>query len=435
MKKKIAFVLALIMILAVALSACGNAKPSGKTVTKDSLIGAYRKKAEESSSAAYKILIDMKIGVSAVGQSQNMEMSGELDVETTQDAAHISGSVTGNTQGQTETSKIETYSIKNGDAFDVYTFSDGNWVKQTSPVAVKGDIQAMLALHDPSAMEMTETDTEYLVNGTLSLAEAFDALKNYMGGFDEIGGMEFDLSSLDLKGVEPAKTIYHFDKQTKEPTAVDLDMTDSVKGLMEQLVKSLTGSLMPENTSGIDISSLIKINAEKLVISVKDIVFGKDIRIELPEEAKKASEVPSYDGQATAMKDFYVEELKISLPDTFEEEDVTGYTKAFFDNYSAVLVLREDKADLANYAENMDEYVKLVVSANESRGISEPVYVNGRPTFEYDATANDVTYRYYTTLYESDEAFWIVQFASMKQAYDVFRNLYVQFSDNVVFAH
>ena len=212
-------------------------------------------------------------------------------------------------------------------------------------------------------------------------------------------------------------------------------MTDCAKGLMEQLVKSLTGSLMPENTSGIDISSLIKINAEKLVISVKDIVFGKDIRIELPEEAKKASEVPSYDGQATAMKDFYVEELKISLPDTFEEEDVTGYTKAFFDNYSAVLVLREDKADLANYAENMDEYVKLVVSANESRGISEPVYVNGRPTFEYDATANDITYRYYTTLYESDEAFWIVQFASMKQAYDVFRNLYVQFSDNVVFAH
>ena len=433
MKKKIAFVLALIMILAVALSACGNAKPSGETVTKDSLIGAYRKKLEESGSAAYKILIDMKIGVSAVGQSQNMEMTGEMDVETTQDAAHISGSVTGNTQGQTQTSKIETYSIKNGDAFDVYTFSDGNWVKQTSPVAVKGDIQAMLALHDPSSMDMTETDTEYLVNGTLSLAEAFDALKNYISGYDQIG--EFDLSSLDLKSVDPAKTIYHFDKKTKEPTAVDLDMTDCAKGLMEQLVKSLTGSLMPENTSGIDISSLIKINAEKLVISVKDIVFGKDIRIELPEEAKKASEVPSYDGQATAMKDFYVEELKISLPDTFEEEDVTGYTKAFFDNYSAVLVLREDKADLANYAENMDEYVKLVVSANESRGISEPVYVNGRPTFEYDATANDITYRYYTTLYESDEAFWIVQFASMKQAYDVFRNLYVQFSDNVVFAH
>lgn len=439
MKRRTALILALIMILAVALSACGSSdpKPSKDAVTKDALIGSYRDRMENFKSCVYKIVMEMKIGVSALGQSQNIEMSGDLDVETTQEAAHVSGSVSANATGETQTTKVETYSIKNGDSYDIYTLSDGKWIRQTSSVNVKGDIQSILALHDPSNMEMKETDTEYVVTGTISLAEAFDALKSYMGGFDDLSGMGIDLSSLDLTNVEAAKTTYHFDKSTQEPTGVDIDMTDSVKSLMEQLVKALAGSLTSEGTSGIDLSSFIKINAEKLVISLKDIVFDKDIKIELPEAAKNASEVPSDDSGEydSEMTDHYVEEMKISLPGAFQEDEVSGYSAAFYDNYTAVLVLREDKADLANYADNMEEYLQLVMKANESKGIQEPVYENGRPTFEYDAAANGVTYRYYTVAYESDEAYWLVQFACMKDIYEILKPLYETYADTVIFAH
>ena len=441
MKKRIAFILALIMILAVALSACGTTTPKTPEkapVTKEALIGGYKNKAEQSKSGSYTVAMDAKLAVSAMGQSQNMEMTSEMKVEATKEAAHISGTVSTTINGQTENGNVDAYSIKSGDGFDVYTLTDGKWNKTRAAVNVDGNVQAVLSMQDVSSMTMTETDNDYIVEGKVALAEVFDALKNYLGGMDELGDFGSDLSKMDLKGVDPAKVTYHFSKETQEPTGVDIDMADCMNGLMQQLIKQAAGlgqQVGGDSGLNVDLSAFIKMEAERFTISMKDIVFDKDIKIELPEEVKNASEQGSNNGKATEMKDFYVEEMKISLPDTFEEEDVEGYTKAFFDNYTVVLVLREDKADLENYAGNMDEYLQLVKKANESKGIKEIVSENGRPTFEYDYAADAATYRYYTVVYESDEAFWLVQFAGAKEIYDVFKPLFAQYADTVVFAH
>lgn len=437
MKRKAAFILALMMVLCAVLSACGNTtpKPSAKDpVTKDALIGGYLKKAQAAKGGAYKILMDIKMNVSALGQSQTIEMSADMDIESTEDAAHISGKATVNTEGKPQTETIETYTVKGADGFDVYTCTDGEWYKYHTDMSVKSDIQAVLTVQDTSSMEMTETDTEYLVTGTVPLAEVFDAIKNYIGGYEDIGGLGFDLSSLDLKGVEPAKTTYHFDKTTEEPTGVDIDMADCMKSLVEQLIKALAGSLSGESgMSGIDLSSFIKIEAEKFTISLTNLQFDKEIKITLPDAAKNATEIKEEPEIPDGYGLFGVNELNMWLPSEFESMDVEGYTGAYGSNYALVLILEEEKSILVGYADKMDEYVNLVVQANKSKGVTGADYENGRPIFEYTMTSDGVTYAYYTSAYESEDAFWLVQFACYESDYATLRPLFVQWADSVTF--
>ncbi len=441
MKKRIALILALIMVLCVVLSACGSTtpKPAVKDpVTKEALLGGYKKKAEQSNGGSYTMSMDAKIAMSVMGQAQDMEMSTEMKVETNKDAAHISGTTSTAVAGQTEKANMDIYSIKSGDGFDVYTNTDGTWYKTRANVNVDGNVQAVLSMQDVSSMAMTETDKDYIVEGKVALAEVFSALKNYMGGFDEMEDLGFDLGSMDLKNVDPAKVTYHFDKNTQEPTGVDIDMADCMNSLMQQLIKQAAGlgqQVGGDSGLNIDLSAFIKMEAEKFNISIKDIVFDKNIKIELPEAAKNAAEAPVIGptGVPSGYEEFEVDEMRLYLPSGFSEEQAEGYTKAFTDGANVVLVLKEEKSLFGNYASNMEEYIQLVAEANKSRGITEVQYENGRPTFEYEYAANGNTYKYYTSLYESDEAYWIVQFASLKQYYDKLRASFVNMADIVSF--
>ena len=439
MKRKIAFILALIMVLCVALSACGDtSKPAKDPVTKESLLVGYKTRTEQTNGGSYTMSMDAKIAMTLMGQAQDMEMTAEMKVESNKDSAHISGTTSTAVAGQSEKVGMDIYSIKSGDGFDVYTNTDGTWYKSHANVNVDGNVQSVLSMQDVSTMEMTETEKEYVVEGKVALAEVFNALKNYMGSFDGLEGLGFDPDSLDLKNVDPAKVTYHFDKNTQEPTGVDIDMSGCMNSLMEELLKTASGlgnQIGGNSGINIDLSAFIKMEVERFNISIKDMVFDKDIKIELPEAAKNAQETPFNGGEATDLMDFYVEEMKISLPEDFEESEAGGYTAVFANEDTAVLVIREDKADLEDYVKDMEEYVQLVLSANESRGVKDVVYETGRPTFEYDYTASNATYRYYTVVYESDEAFWLVQFACAKDNYDAYKPSFVQFADMVVFAH
>jgi hypothetical protein len=179
----------------------------------------------------------------------------------------------------------------------------------------------------------------------------------------------------------------------------------------------------------------MKMEAERFNISIKDIVFDKNIKIELPEAAKNAAEVQVIGpvNVPAGYEEFEVDEMSLYLPSGFSEEQAQGYTKAFTDGTNVVLVLKEEKSLFGNYASNMEEYIQLVAEANKSRGITEVQYENGRPVFEYEYTSGSNTYKYYTSLYESDEAYWIVQFACLKQTYDKLRASFANMADIVSF--
>ena len=109
---------------------------------------------------------------------------------------------------------------------------------------------------------------------------------------------------------------------------------------------------------------------------------------------------------------FSTEELSIKLNDSFKATDYTGYTKCFENQDTAIFVLREDKSLLGGVTITLDEYAQLCRKSNEGRNPGEITKDGSIPVFEYDFTNPDtkVNYHYYTTMHESEKAFWLVQF-------------------------
>ena len=134
-------------------------------------------------------------------------------------------------------------------------------------------------------------------------------------------------------------------------------------------------------------------------------------------------------------KAFSVEEMFITLNDTFTEAKFEGYTKAFDSRNVAVFVLREDKSLLGGVEISLAEYADLTRAANAGRGPGEVKNEDGLTFFEYDYYGNDGTtiYSYLTTMFESDQAFWLVQFACDQTQWDKLRPEMVKYAQSVTF--
>ncbi len=118
-------------------------------------------------------------------------------------------------------------------------------------------------------------------------------------------------------------------------------------------------------------------------------------------------------------KDFAVEELSIKLNDSFKATDYEGYTKCFENSDTAIFVLREDKSLLGGVSITLDQYAELCKTANAARNPGAIAKEGSVPVFEYDFTNPDskVQYHYYTTMHESEKAFWLVQFVCESSKY------------------
>ena len=134
-------------------------------------------------------------------------------------------------------------------------------------------------------------------------------------------------------------------------------------------------------------------------------------------------------------KEFHVSEMVITLTDAFEEAEFEGFNKAFDSRKAAVFVLREDKALLGGVKISLAEYADLTRAANVNRGPSEIKNEDGLVYFEYDYYGADGTtiYSYLTSLYESDQAFWLVQLACKQTEWEKMRPEFVKYAQSVTF--
>ena len=133
------------------------------------------------------------------------------------------------------------------------------------------------------------------------------------------------------------------------------------------------------------------------------------------EETPAAEETP-----ADNEKVFACEEMRITLTDDFtEEESINSYTGVFESSECAIFVLREDKYYFGDI--DLDDYADMVLEANKNAGreVGELHRKDGIPLFEYEFTNDSTgqTFKYYTTVFESDDAFWLVQFTCYSDDY------------------
>lgn len=139
-----------------------------------------------------------------------------------------------------------------------------------------------------------------------------------------------------------------------------------------------------------------------------------------------------------AAKTFSDEGLQITLTDDFSKQSVDGYTVCYAADTALVLALHETQDQFAAAGVEdvtLEQYAELVMQANSDK---EPVTgddINGNPTllYNYYNEDQDVEYRYLTVLYQADDGFWMVQFASAKDDFDTYEPSFVEAAKSVNF--
>ena len=134
-------------------------------------------------------------------------------------------------------------------------------------------------------------------------------------------------------------------------------------------------------------------------------------------------------------KDFSSNGMTITLTDEFVKTDVENYIVAYDSKNVAVFALKEAFA-LADGFQNytLEQYGNFVLK-NNNLSASELQNLDGLTEFEYEFTnpnTND-TYKYFSFVYKADDAFWLVQFATLTENVNEYRAQILEWAKTVSF--
>ena len=119
------------------------------------------------------------------------------------------------------------------------------------------------------------------------------------------------------------------------------------------------------------------------------------------------------------LKVFSDEGIAITLTDNFRQIEASNYTLCYDSSKVAVFALREEFSLAEGFSDlTLTEYANLVSNNNKDSGreVSELKTIDGLTYFQYDFVnqAEKSTYSYYTFIFKEENAFWLVQFATLK---------------------
>lgn len=135
-------------------------------------------------------------------------------------------------------------------------------------------------------------------------------------------------------------------------------------------------------------------------------------------------------------KVFSGEGMSIVLTDSFYESDMeSGYTVVYDSANVAVFALKEDFS-LIEGGENytLEQYGEAVLISN-SMTDTEYQHTDGLTYFTYDATnpETNVDYTYNAFVFKADDAFWLVQFATLKEEADTYHPQIIEWAKTISF--
>ena len=134
-------------------------------------------------------------------------------------------------------------------------------------------------------------------------------------------------------------------------------------------------------------------------------------------------------------KDFSSNGMTITLTDEFRKADVEQYTVAYDSKKVAVFALKEEFS-LADGFQNytLEQYGDLVIQ-NNNLSSSKIENIEGLTTFEYESTNPDTkdTYKYFSFVYKTNDAFWLVQFATLTENVDEYSSKIFEWAKTISF--
>lgn len=134
-------------------------------------------------------------------------------------------------------------------------------------------------------------------------------------------------------------------------------------------------------------------------------------------------------------KDFSSNGMTITLTDEFKKTDVEKYTVAYDSKNVAVFALKEEFT-LADGFQNctLEQYGDLVIQ-NNNLSSSKIENIEGLTTFEYEFTNPNTkdTYKYFSFVYKTNDAFWLVQFATLTENVDEYSSKIFEWAKGISF--
>ena len=130
-------------------------------------------------------------------------------------------------------------------------------------------------------------------------------------------------------------------------------------------------------------------------------------------------------------KEFTVSDLTITLTNKFVEKDVIGFTSTYQSTDVLVFVLEEDK-DQLNSGLTLEKYAKLILEVNKLDDVDyeeEDDYIY----FEYTKDVSGKDYYYYARTYETEDSFWLIQFACFESKQDKLFDDIEKYADSIEF--
>ncbi|MBO5006616.1 MAG: hypothetical protein J6C89_04140 [Clostridia bacterium] len=137
-------------------------------------------------------------------------------------------------------------------------------------------------------------------------------------------------------------------------------------------------------------------------------------------------------------KTFSCNEISITLTKEFRDFDYSDGVYDFVYETKKVCVfgLKEKFSEFPEVKDfTVEEYGNFLIIINELKD-TELEEENGITSFEYDAYNSEVDsyYHYYVCLYPRDDAFWVVQFATLSKDFEKYRSDIAEWARSVDFS-
>ena len=134
-------------------------------------------------------------------------------------------------------------------------------------------------------------------------------------------------------------------------------------------------------------------------------------------------------------KDFSSSGMAITLTDEFIKADAKDYTIAYDSKNVAVFALKEAFALADGFQDYTLEQYRNLELQNNNLSSSKIEDKEGLIGFEYEFTNPDTkdTYKYFSFVYKSNDAFWLVQFATLTENVDEYSSKIIEWAKTISF--
>lgn len=153
---------------------------------------------------------------------------------------------------------------------------------------------------------------------------------------------------------------------------------------------------------------------------VSGFLFTSDFFDKTPEP-----ETFSYDG------------MYVTLTDAFDETDMENFTVTYTSDDVAMFALKEEFSLAEGFGDRtLEQYADLVIENNNLE--SAEVKTSGEQTcfeYEYLNPETDETYCYFAYVYKTNDAFWLIQFATLKENVDDYAPQITEWANSVEFSN